>query len=53
MIVTVTFRLHFIFLTSLCELVARVLSATFALHLSRAEMPRENCSAGDRFFWPF
>jgi hypothetical protein len=50
MIVTATFRLHFIFITSLCELVTRVLRATFALHLSKAEMAGENCNTGEKSF---
>jgi hypothetical protein len=32
------------------NLVARALRATFALHLSKAEMPRENCSGGEVYF---
>jgi RNA polymerase sigma-70 factor, ECF subfamily len=32
------------------NLVAHALRATFALHLSKAEMTRENCSAGQVFF---
>ena len=49
-VVTATFRLHFIFITSSCELVTRVLRATFAPHLSKAEVAGENCNTGEKFF---